>query len=35
MEQPVNAQKAVAGMGRTAQPGATLTSGAAICDITG
>ena len=35
MEQPVNAHKAGTVTGLTAQPGATLTSGAGICDITG
>ena len=33
MEQPVNAHKAGTVTGLTAQAGATLTSGAAICEI--
>ena len=33
MEQPVNAHKSGTVAGLTAQPGGTLTSGAAICEI--
>ena len=35
MEQPVNAHKSGTVTSLTAQAGATLTSGAAICEITG
>jgi acetyl-CoA/propionyl-CoA carboxylase biotin carboxyl carrier protein len=35
MEQPVNAHKSGTVTGLTAQPGGSLTSGAAICEITG